>query len=98
LRKAGFSTIRSLFENDFSRAIRRLGPISREEIVISLREHGFTGPPMLDGEIGERIAGLDREIGRLRGQIDSASQHWRNRLSRLEQRLKRLYSRRDPVQ
>ncbi len=90
LRKAGCATIRNLVEKDFSRDIRRLGPITRDEIVAALRDHGFATPTTLTQERGERISELDKELNRLREQIDSTSRHWQTRVERLEHRLKKL--------
>lgn len=90
LRKAGCATIRSLVERDFSRAIRRLGPITREEIVAALRQKGFETPATLIEQRSHQITELDRELSRLREQIDSTSRHWQTRVERLEHRLKKL--------
>jgi hypothetical protein len=92
LHEAGCTTIRDLLENDFSRAIRRLGPITREEISVALHEHGFGAPAKLSGERDERIADLVREIDRLRTSIETESRHWQSRVERLERRLRKLTS------
>ncbi|MBS1874037.1 MAG: hypothetical protein JSU00_12550 [Acidobacteria bacterium] len=91
LRKAGCETIRHLLEKDFSRAVRRLGPITRDEVVTALREHGFDSPPTLAGERNQRLTDLDRELSRLREQIDETSRHWQTRIERLEHRLRKLH-------
>lgn len=90
LRKAGCSTIRSLVEMDFRRAVRRLGPITRDEILAALRRHGFETPPAVTEETSRSIAEVKQEILRLRSQIAAATRQWRNRLERIEIRIRRL--------
>lgn len=91
LRKAGYATIRSLLEKDFGRDARRLGPITRDEILAALRERGFSTPATVTEDRSERISELDRELGRLREQIDETSRHWQIRVERLEHRLRKLH-------
>jgi hypothetical protein len=91
LRKAGCSTIRSLVQKDFSRAAQRLGPITRAEILDALARHGFQRPATLPDETTSRIADLDREVRRLKEQIDRTWRHWQTRVSRLEHRLKKIH-------
>ena len=90
LHEAGCASIRELLENDFSRAIRRLGPITREEIITALVEHGFGAPRTLSGNHREQIADLNRELDKLRDQINVASRVWQTRVERLERRLRKL--------
>ncbi len=90
LREAGCGTVRSLLENDFSKAMRRLGPVTREEIMSSLTAHGFGLPTTLTEARNERISELKDELSRLRENIDITSRQWRARVERLEHRLEKL--------
>ncbi len=92
LREAGCDTVRSLLENDFSKAVRRLGPVSREEIIASLTNHGFGMPPKLAEARSQRISELKDELSKLRENIDVTSRQWRARVERLEHRIHKLSS------
>ncbi|HXE11164.1 MAG TPA: DNA-directed RNA polymerase subunit alpha C-terminal domain-containing protein [Bryobacteraceae bacterium] len=90
LREAACNTVRGLLEHDFSKATRRLGPVARKEIALSLVEHGFGAPIALSVARDERISELKEELSRLRENIDNTSRHWQSRVERLQHRLQKL--------
>lgn len=90
LREAACNTVGGLLEHDFSKATRRLGPVARKEIALSLVEHGFGAPIALSMARDERISELKEELSRLRESIDSTSRHWQSRVERFQHRLQKL--------
>jgi hypothetical protein len=90
LREAECGTVRSLLERDSQKAARRLGPVAREEIVLSLAEHGFGAPAALSEARDKRISELEEDLRRLRESIDNANRHWQSRVERLQHRLQKM--------
>jgi Bacterial RNA polymerase, alpha chain C terminal domain len=90
LHEIGCVTAGDVLEKDFTRAVRRFGPVTRREITAVLREHGFAVPPALMDGSTSRIFELRRDLARLRDSIEDTTRRLRNHIERLEHRLNKL--------
>ena len=90
LRELGCASIRSVLEKDFTRTIRRFGPVTRQEIAAALERNGFSPPDTLRNSQQTRIEELMQALTELKRRLEVHHQRWRDRLERLEERIRRL--------
>jgi hypothetical protein len=90
LREIGCVTIGDVLEKDFTRAVRRFGPVTRREITGVLSQQGFAVPPALVDGSTSRIFELRRDLARLRDSLQNTTRRLQNHLERLEHRLNKL--------
>ncbi len=93
LGELGCRTVRDLLEHDFTRGVRRLGPVTRAEIVSTLAEHGFAAPPGLHEHDEAGIAELSRHVARLRERIEMSLSEWSEQVRTLEEKIRKLTGR-----
>jgi hypothetical protein len=93
LGELGCRTVRDLLEHDFTRGVRRLGPVTRAEIVSTLAEHGFAAPPGLHEPDEAGIAELSRHVARLRERIEMSLSQWSEQVRTLEEKIRKLTGR-----
>ena len=90
LREIGCVTVGDVLAKDFTRAVRRFGPVTRREITAALSEQGFAVPSTLMEGSTSRIFELRRDLARLRDSIENTTRRLRNHIERLEHRLNKL--------
>jgi Bacterial RNA polymerase, alpha chain C terminal domain len=90
LRELGCDSVRSVLEKDFTKAVRRLGAVSRQEILSALAGRGFAPPATLQDPRDVHVTELSRSVTRLKEHIDESYRRWCEQLERLELRVRRL--------
>lgn len=89
LRELGCDTVRSVIERDFSKAVRRFGPVTRQEVVSALAESGFT-PPLSLTSRQLTVSELGWHVSKLRQKIELSYRCWLDEVERLEDRIGKL--------
>lgn len=89
LRELGCTSIRSVLELDFSKSIRRFGPVTRQEVFSALTEHGLTPPVSLTSH-QLTLTELGCHVSKLRQKIELSYRSWLGELERLEDRIGKL--------
>ena len=90
LRELGCDSVRSVLEKDFTKAVKRLGAVSRQEILSALAARGFAPPDTLQDPRDVHVTELSRSVSRLKEHIDDSYRRWCEQLERLEVRVRRL--------
>ncbi len=90
LGELGQRTVRDVLAYDFTRGARRMGPVTRREIVCALAAHGFGAPPGLWASEQADLAELSRHVARLREKIEVSVTQWAEQVKSLEARIGRL--------
>lgn len=93
LGELGQRTVRDVLRYDFTRGARRLGPVTRREIVSALAAHGFEAPPGLSASEQANLAELSRHVARLREKIEVSVTQWTEQVKSLEERIGKLSGR-----
>ena len=90
LRESGCDTVRSVLERDIRRIARRVGPVTRLEIISALEEHGFSvhAPPENAGQ--ETVTEVVHSLQRLRHHLRTTFEEWSDEVTNLEKRLRKL--------